>query len=108
MDRWMTTYEETQPWVLYHYGLTHDRWWPVWNSTRVLGRAKMILECIVCGERRRVSIKIPRTGPVEDRGHHPLRTAFLAEHAHPDRGAPIFWAKPLGNLAALNEYPPNA
>jgi hypothetical protein len=99
-DKWTSTYETTQPWVLYHYGLTHDLWWPFWNSTRVLGRAKIILECIVCGEQKRVSIRIPRFGDVPDKGHHPLRNAFLAEHAHPDRGAPMSWAMPLANLDA--------
>ena len=99
-ERSRSTYETTQPWVLFHYGLTHDLWWPLWNSTRVLGRAKMVLECIVCGERRRVSFKIPRFGPILDRGHHPIRSAFLAEHAHPDRGSPMSWARPLANPAA--------
>jgi hypothetical protein len=96
----MSTYETTQPWVLYHYGLTHDRWWPFWNSTRVLGRAKIAMQCMVCGGREVARFRIPRFGSVPDRGHHPLRRAFLVEHAHPDRGAPMSWAVPLANLAA--------
>ena len=100
-DRWMETYETTQPWVIYRYGLTHDKWWPFWNSTRVLGRARMILECCVCGDRTVVSLRIPRFGTVPDKGHHPKRTAYLEAHAHPDRGAPMSWAKPLTNLAVF-------
>lgn len=102
-DKGKHTYETEQPWVLYHYGLTHDLWWPFWSSTRVLGRAKMILECMVCGERKRVSFKIPRFGTVPDQGHHPIRNAFLAEHAHPDRGAPMSWAKPMANPAVFKD-----
>lgn len=97
-----STYETTQPWVIYHYGRTHDRWWPPWNSTRVLGRARIVCECAVCGGREVVSFRIPRFGPVPvpESGRHPERERFLAEHVHPDRGAPMSWAKPLLNLAA--------
>lgn len=97
-----STYETTQPWVLYHYGLTHDRWWPFWNSTRVLGRARIRMECMVCGRREIASLKIPRLGavPAPKSGRHPIRERFLADHAHPDRGAPMSWAVPLANLAA--------
>lgn len=94
------TYETTQPWVVYRYGLTHDLWWPFWNSTRVLGRARIIMECAVCGKQEIATIKVPRFGKVVDRGHHPTRQRFLSEHAHPDRGAPMSWAKPLLNPAA--------
>lgn len=103
-DEGKDTYETTQPWVVYHYGLTHDRWWPLWNSTRVIGRARMELECAVCGERERVSLPIPRFGPVPEpkNGRHPVRQRFLADHAHPDRGAPMSWARPLLNPAAMS------
>lgn len=99
----MSTFETTQPWVVYHYGLTHDRWWPVWNSTRVLGRMKLVLECAVCGVRKVVTLRIPRFGkvPTPESGRHPVREAFLARHAHPDR-APMSWARPLLNPAALS------
>lgn len=96
----MSTFETDQPWVLYHYGRTHDRWWPPWNSTRILGRACITAECIVCGHREAIWMRIPRLGTVPDRGHHPARIRFLADHAHPDRGHPMSWAKPLANLAA--------
>lgn len=96
----MSTYETVQPWVMYHYGRTHDRWWPVWNSTRVLGRACIVAECAVCGDRTPLWFRIPRLGPVPDAGRHPARVRYLAEHAHPDRGSPMSWAKPLANLAA--------
>lgn len=94
------TYEVEQPWVLYRYGYRHDQWWPFWSSTRVWGRAPAVFECMVCGNRKRVSLKIRRFGKQPDRGYHPVRTAYLAEHAHPDRGAPMSWARPLANLAA--------
>ena len=41
MRKLRTTYEATRPWVTYTYGRTHDGWWPLWNSTRVLGRARI-------------------------------------------------------------------
>lgn len=98
----LSTFEVEQPWVLYHYGRTHDRWWPPWNSTRVTGIARIDMECMVCGERRTATMRIPRFGPVPEPagGRHKLRLAFLAEHAHPDRGHPISWTRPLANLAA--------
>lgn len=97
----MSTFESTQPWVLYHYGFTHDAWWPFWNSTRVLGVAKILMECAVCGETKVARLRIPRFGPVPQpkSGRHPVRERFLAEHRHPDRGAPMSWARPLANLA---------
>jgi hypothetical protein len=98
----MSTYETTQPWVLYHYGRTHDGWWPFWTSTRVLGRARIGMQCIVCGEEEVVTVRLPRFGavPEPEGGKHRLRLEFLAGHAHPDRGAPMSWAVPLANLAA--------
>lgn len=96
-----STYEVDQPWVLYHFGRTHDRWWPFWSSTRVLGRMCVEVECIVCGDRTAQWLRIPRFGPVNPSGeHHPARVAYLREHAHPDRGAPMSWARPLANPAA--------
>jgi hypothetical protein len=95
-----STYETTQPWVAYHYGLTHDGWWPPWNSTRVLGRARIIMECAVCGQREIASLRMPRFGPIPDRGRHPIRERFLFEHQHPDRPHPMSWDKPFLNPAA--------
>lgn len=94
------TYEVGQPWVIYRLGYTHDQWWPFWNSTRILGRAKWKLSCMVCGDRTTVWAKLPRFGKVPDRGYHPARRAYLDAHAHPDRGHPMSWARPLENLAA--------
>lgn len=95
-----STYDTDQPWVCYHYGRTHDRWWPLWNSTRVLGRACIVCQCAVCGDRTAVWLRIPRFGQIPDRGNHPARDAYLAKHAHPDRGAPMSWKLPLLNPAA--------
>ena len=92
-----STFETSQPWVVYHYGLSHDRWWPFWNSTRILGHAKIIMECAVCGVREIAKFKIPRLAKIADRGHHPIRLRFLADHRHPDRGHPMSWARPLLN-----------
>jgi hypothetical protein len=97
----METFEVTQPWVVYHYGRTHDGWWPFWNSTRFLGRAVIVCECAVCGVRKPIRIKMLRIRKIIDRGPHPARTAFLHEHEHPDRGNPLTWARPLLNPAAL-------
>lgn len=96
----MSTFETTQPWVMYHYGRTHDRWWPFWSSTRVLGRFCIVVECAVCGDRTSLWLRIPRFGTVNPGGgHHPARLRYLAEHKHPERGAPMSWAKPLANPA---------
>lgn len=102
MKRRYSTYEVDQPWVLYHYGLTHDGWWPLWNSTHVLGRARIQCECMVCGGVEIANLPIPRFGPVPEpaSGRHPFRERFLADHAHPDRGHPMSWKRPLANFAA--------
>lgn len=96
------TYETTQPWVTYTFGLTHDRWWPLWTSTRVLGRARIRLTCCVCGEREVASLRMPRFGkvPEPESGRHVQRERFLRQHAHPDRGHPMSWALPMRNMAA--------
>jgi hypothetical protein len=95
-----STYEVSQPWVAYHYGATHDGWWPLWRSTHVIGRAIIRMECAVCGKRETARLRIPRFGPIPDRGPHPVRQQFLVDHAHPDRPHPMAWAKPLLNPAA--------
>ena len=102
MDHTMQTAETTQPWVVYTYGLTHDRWWPFWNSTRVIGRARIRMTCAVCGEQEITNFRIPRFGKVPEpaTGRHPVREQFLREHRHPDRGHPMSWAMPLLNPAA--------
>jgi hypothetical protein len=99
-DKTMQTSETTQPWVVYTYGRTHDKLWPFWNSTRVLGRCCIICECAVCGDRLPLWMRIPRFGPVIDKGHHPKRNEYLAAHRHPDRGSPMSWARPLLNPGA--------
>jgi hypothetical protein len=92
--------EQSQPWVIYTFGRTHDRWWPLWSSTRVLGRARIGLECCVCGATEVVSLRIPRLGKVPEPagGRHAERERFLAEHIHPDRGHPMSWKRPLRNM----------
>lgn len=99
---WTETYDTDQPWVIYTYGRTHDGWWPFWSSTRVLGVAKIGLECMVCGRTEIARIRCPRFGPVPTppSGKHERRELFLAVHAHVDRGAPMSWALPLRNIAA--------
>lgn len=96
------TFETTQPWVTYTYGLTHDGWWPLWTSTRVLGRARIQMLCCVCGTHEIAVLRIPRFGPVPTppSGRHPERERFLSEHKHPDRGHPMSWKVPLRNMAA--------
>lgn len=103
--RWMETAEATRPWVIYTYGRTHDGWWPPWRSSRVLGYARIGLECCVCGHTEVVKLRIPRSGsvPKPKSGRHPDRERFLDEHAHPDRGHPMSWAKPMRNMAVFNE-----
>lgn len=98
--RWKSTYEVDQPWVVYHYGLTHDRWWPLKDSTRLLGKARIIMECAVCGIQEIATLPIPRFRKVVDEGPHPVRVRFLGQHTHPDRGAPMSWKRPLLNPEA--------
>lgn len=96
-----STYDTDQPWVVYHFGLTHDGFWPPWTSTRVLGVAKIVCECAVCGKRCTVKCRIPRFGNPNPSGrHHPERLRFLLDHLHKDRPAPMAWARPLLNPAA--------
>lgn len=99
---WQERAEVDQPWVIYVYGRSHDRWWPFWSSTRVIGRARIGMECTVCGDRSVVSLKIPRLGPVLEpaSGKHPAREKYLAVHSHPLRGHPMSWAQPMRNLNA--------
>ena len=98
----LTTFETNQPWVVYTY-ITHDRFWPFWNSTRILGKSKIRCECAVCGNSEILRMPIPRFGPVPApaSGKHPERERYLREHSHPDRPHPMAWSKPLLNLAAL-------
>lgn len=95
----MSTFEVDQPWIVYHYGLTHDKWWPPHNSTRILGRARIKMECAICGETRIADMKIPRFGTVSapGGGRHPQRLRFCLDHLHPDRPHPMSWVRPLLN-----------
>lgn len=100
VNRRLDTYDTDQPWITYHYGRTHDEWWPFWSSTRVLGLARIGVACMVCGDSSVLTVRLPRFGPVPDVGKHPKRTAYLVAHEHPDRGHPMSWAVPLRNMAA--------
>lgn len=96
----LRTFDTEQPWIVYTFGLTHDRWWPPHDSTRWLGRARIRCTCAVCGDSTTLTIKMPRWGDVPRVDQHPKRVAYKAEHAHPDRGAPMSWAMPLLNPSA--------
>lgn len=96
----MTTFETSQPWVVYTYGLTHDLWWPPHNSTRWTGRSRIRMTCAVCGVTEIARLRIPRLGKIPDNGRHPVRVRFLREHRHPDRGAPMSWKMPMLNPEA--------
>ena len=63
---------------------------------------RIVGECAVCGVRETITMPIPRFGavPKPAGGKHPERVRFDREHAHPDRGHPMSWARPLRNLAA--------
>lgn len=98
----VSKFDTDQPWVVYHYGLTHDGYWPPWSSTRFLGHSKIICECAICGDRSVLKMKMPRFGPVPEPkgGKHEQRIRYLLAHVHKDRPAPMAWAKPLLNPAA--------
>lgn len=100
MSAGMSTYDTDQPWVVYHYGRTSDRFWPPWKSNRVLGRAAIDCQCAICGVTERVWVKIPRFGPVDRYDKHPARIRFLLTHLHEDRPPMMAWALPLLNPAA--------
>ncbi len=92
-----STYETSQPWVVYHY-LTTDR------RARITGRSKIECECAVCGERLLVKLRIPRFGAISkpEGGRHVERLRFLRDHVHADSGRhPMSWVRPLLNIAAL-------
>lgn len=93
----MKTYERKQPWIIYRYGRTHDGYWPFWTSTHFLGRFCVEATCAVCGVTEEQWMKIPRFAEIEDKGPHPRRVQFCVDHLHPDKGAPMSWAKPLLN-----------
>lgn len=101
-SRGRSNYDTDQPWVVYHYGLTHDRFWPPWRSSRILGYARIECECAVCGVTEVVKARIPRFGDPNPSGqHHPERLRFLLDHLHRDlKVHPMAWAKPLLNPAA--------
>jgi hypothetical protein len=91
------TFETDAPWITYRW-LSDDR------ETRFTGRMRMRAICCICGGQRMLRPRIPRFGPVPvpEGGRHPVRLAFIEEHAHPDRGAPMSWALPLRNPAAFS------
>lgn len=94
-------YDTEQPWICWWF-LTHDLWWPPWRSTRVLGRSLVLIECSICGKSERLTLRMPRLGPVPipKGGKHPERVRFMLAHLHPDKPHPMAWAKPLRNIAA--------
>lgn len=99
----METFELFMPWIIYIYGRTHDKWWPIWSSTRLLGYGKIGMECCVCGATEVAKVRIPRFGDVPHVDMHPERRKFCEEHIHPDRGHPMSWAKPLRNMVFFEE-----
>lgn len=98
----MQTYEAEQPWIIYTYGACHDKFWPPWRSTRVLGVTNIGMECAVCGQRQAAVLRIPRFGaiPEPEGGRHKTRLRFMLDHLHEDRGHQMSWARPLLNPMA--------
>src|SRR5262245_1963345 len=83
-------YDTDQPWICWRF-LNFDA------RTRITGRSVILMDCCVCGEKRKVRIRMPRFGAVPDNGRHPERLKFMFDHLHPDKGHPMSWAKPLRN-----------
>jgi len=88
-------YDTDQPWICWQF-LSTDR------RTRITGRSVILMDCCICGESKKVSIRLPRFGPVPvpPGGRHAERIRFMLAHLHPDKPHPMAWAKPLRNLAA--------
>lgn len=83
-------YDTEQPWICWTFLSTDAR-------TRITGRSVILMDCCVCGRKRKVRIRLPRFGPVPDNGKHPERLRFMLDHLHPEKGHPMSWAKPLRN-----------
>lgn len=88
------TYEANQPWVTYTYPYTDA------ECDRRGLLAHVVMECIVCGVTEDWTVRADEKPKPQVGGYAPERRAFLAAHSHPDRGAPMSWAKPLANPAA--------
>lgn len=91
-----STYEVDQPWVTYDY-LSTDR------QSRITGRAVILCTCAVCGERKKLRLRIPRFAKIDvpPDHKHVERIKFLLAHLHADRPRhPMSWAMPLLNPAA--------
>ena len=85
--------EADAPWVTWTLPYT-DR------MTRLAGRSTAVMTCCVCGARERVSVRIPRWGPVPvpPGGRHQARLDAIVRHAHPHQRNPSDWALPLRNI----------
>lgn len=83
-------YDTDAPWICWRFLSTDAR-------TRITGRMVVDMDCCVCGQHRKLRLKIQRFGPVEQDGKHPARAQFILDHLHPKKGHPISWAKPLRN-----------
>lgn len=88
------TYEIEQPWVIYTYPYTDA------ECDRRGLFAHVVMECIVCGVAEDWTVKAGEKPKPQVNGYAAERVDFLLAHRHPDRGAPMSWAKPLANLAA--------
>lgn len=95
----LQTADDKQPWVVYTYGRTHDRWLhSPWRNSLVVGRIVVDHECAVCGAHEVAILRAKRfSRPSED----PFRREWLKEHVHPDMPNQAAWAKPLLNPFAL-------
>jgi hypothetical protein len=67
-------YDTDLPWVCWWF-LSTDR------ETRFTGRSRVLMQCAICGQRRKLRLRIPRFGPIPDRGEHPI-TQFKLDHLH--------------------------
>lgn len=89
-DEGAERYDTDAPWICWRFLTTDAR-------TRITGRMVVLMDCCVCGETRKLRLKIPRVGDTTTQGKHPARAQFILDHLHPDKGHPMSWAKPLRN-----------
>lgn len=90
-----TTYEISQPWMLYTYRIPDRIAW-------LLGFSLILVECLICGQRHRVWF---RTWGAKPDALRPRRQALLDRHRHrPLAWKPHYWHRPMANYEGWRRW----